>query len=178
MKSGRLSPLASPFFPAYEPVNLVVYNNGIPSMTFSSEAEALRGIPDSAIDESFPLNAQDAYELEAAEHYCAMLADLSIMEQREERARNFAYSPVRWEARRRIGLKGRPHPPSNNIIPAPRGRAVGTSRVQSLVVSSRNLRHNHGRGFIRPPSQLGKRPSHRSKVRSAITTIQQPRKQS
>ena len=183
MKSGRLSPTAAPFHPTYEPVNLVIFNDGVPSMTFSSEmgrSEALHGIDDVAIDESFPPTAQDAYEMEAAEHYCAMLADLYLLEQREERARNFAYLPARWEARRQMGLQGRPRPPMKRIAPVVHSNGPSGAGCSSLVTSSA---HHHRssrqqRRSLAAHQLRNRRSSRRNQARTLISNIQQPRKQS
>lgn len=116
-----LSPSAAPFHPTYEPVNIAIYNDGVPSLTLPSEEdrfEILHGIQDDAIDERFPLDASDAAEMELMEAFVTEMANLSVLEEREERARlTMNHIKKRWEARRRAGPSGRPRPPMHLIVP-------------------------------------------------------------
>ena len=78
MTASVLSPQAAPFHPlSYEPINLAVYNDGVPSLAFSkgSESEVLHGISDDTIDEAFPPTAEEAAELEAAELFVSMMVN-------------------------------------------------------------------------------------------------------
>ena len=61
--ASLLSPLASPFFPSTEdyPSFTSIYNNGMPAgvvVGSNAEHEILLNIPDEAIDEAFPPNAE------------------------------------------------------------------------------------------------------------------------
>lgn len=123
--SSVLSADAAPYHPSsyYEPINIAIYNDGVPSMTLMSESDRydiLHGIPDEALDEGcFPLDATDAAELEAMEAFVAEMANLSFLEEREEQARqSFNHIKKRWEVRRQSGLSVRgPRPAMNLIIP-------------------------------------------------------------
>lgn len=113
MTASVLSPGAAPFHPSFEPVHLVIYNDGVPTMSIpgGSETQILHGIQDDAIDERFPPDAVEAAELEAVETYVDMLATFSLMEEREEKAReSFIGLAKRWKARREAGLLHRPRP--------------------------------------------------------------------
>jgi hypothetical protein len=116
-----LSADAAPFHPTYEPVNIAIYNDGVPELVLTCEkdrAEILHGIQDEAIDEGFHLDAFDAAELEATEAFVWEMANLALMEEREEQARHsFNHIKKRWEARRAAGPSGRPRPAMNLIIP-------------------------------------------------------------
>lgn len=111
-----LSPLATPFQPSSSSsMNGVIFNDGVPSLV-SNDNEILHGIQDETIDECFPCDAADAAELEAVEMFVDILATLSVLEEREERARaSFTGFPKRWEARREEGLVGKPKPSHGSI---------------------------------------------------------------
>jgi hypothetical protein len=112
-----LSAQATSFQPlTYEPVDLAIYNDGVPSMVFrqGSETELLHGISDEAIDEAFPPTAQDAAEIEDAECFVALMAHFDLMERREEATRmKHTGLNKRWEARRE--LVGRPKPAMHRV---------------------------------------------------------------
>lgn len=113
-----LSPQAAPFHPHvyYEPINLAVFNDGVPSLTFrsGSETEILHGIPDEAIDEAFPPTAEEAAELEACEIFVDLMVNLAMMEEREDAIRRtHAGLQKRWEARRK--QIAHPRPPKNVV---------------------------------------------------------------
>ena len=60
-----------------------IFNQGVPSLTFSgSESEFLHTIADEAIDEAFPPNAAEAAELEAAETFVSLMAQLALLEEK------------------------------------------------------------------------------------------------
>jgi hypothetical protein len=107
--TSLLSPNAAAFHPFYEPVNVAIYNDGVPSMTLVSEEEVceiLHGIQDEALDEGFPPTAADAAELEAVAAFVECMAMLAYMEEREEEARlTFCHIKKRWEVRRSEGLQ-------------------------------------------------------------------------
>jgi hypothetical protein len=106
-----LSPLAKPFQPAFGSPTAVVCNDGLPSMVGLDIHAIVQGYQDEALDENFPPSAQEAAELEAVEMFVDILATLSMLEDREERARSsFCHVQKRWEARREDGLKGKPKP--------------------------------------------------------------------
>lgn len=117
----QLSADAKPFHPRNEPVNIAIYNEGVPCMSLRSEADRakiLHGIEDEAIDEGFPPDAEDAAELEAAEEWVMDMATFALMEEREEEARTgFVHIKKRWEARRVEGPTGRPRPAMHLIVP-------------------------------------------------------------
>jgi hypothetical protein len=120
-----LSANAEPYHPPlsyYEPIEIAIYNDGVPCLTLISEqdrCELLHNIPDEAIDEGFPLDAVDAAEIEAMEEFVVEMANLSMLEEREETARkSFNHVKKRWEARRQKGPSGHgPKPRMNLIIP-------------------------------------------------------------
>lgn len=140
---STLSANAHPFHPTetcvdmhmHEPINIAIYNDGVPSMTLSSEKDRfdiLHGIEDQALDDEFPPDAGEAAELEAAEAFVIEMVNLAILEEREERARSgFVHIQKRWEVRRAAGPSGRPRPAMNLIVPA--NHAPKHSNVKSLV---------------------------------------------
>ena len=76
----------------------------------------VQGYQDDALDENFPPSAEEAAELEAVEMFVDILATLSLLEDREEKARaSFCHIQKRWEARREGGLKGKPKPPKHLV---------------------------------------------------------------
>jgi len=112
-----LSPLAPAFSPSegFREVGICICNDGMPSLcpaNVHAEASILSGIGDDALDEYFPPTAQEAAEIEAAEVFVFMMANLDLLEEREEHARADFGSmlPKRWEARREEGLLGKPRP--------------------------------------------------------------------
>ncbi len=124
MTMSILSPLAQPFHPIMgEIVQPTIYNNGVPSMTFSgTEHEFLTYITDEVLDEAFPPTAEDAAELEATEFFVQLMATLEILEEREEAARSLhAGLQKRWEARR--GLTGKPRAPKHRVNQVHHGEA-------------------------------------------------------
>jgi len=133
-----LSPLAAPFHPTFEPVNLAIYNDGVPTLAVPDEAERelLHGIQDDALDEGFPPDAMDAAELEAVETFVDILATLSLMEDRELAAREgFVGLAKRWKARREDGLLHRPRPAKHSVhvIDHQRGKALNSINITDLV---------------------------------------------
>lgn len=189
MDSPTLSPLAAPFHPTYEPVHLCIYNDGIPSMTLTSEADCnmiLHGIQDEALDEGFPPDAHDAAELEAVETFVEMLATFALMEEREEKARNgFTFFKKRWEVRRANGLQGRPGPPKHWVDPV-QHNGLGNNHANSdnaaaLIVHNPEVaKMNHLTEKSRN-RDMARRSAEHKQVHSnhhvARILIQQPRKQ-
>jgi len=117
-----LSPTAAPYYPSlhYETYDFAIYNDGVPCMTLPDVNNLVHDIPDDAFDfdNCFPMDAYDAAEIEACEEFVVEMANLSLLEEREERARqSFNHIRKRWEVRRQNGPKGRPRPPMNLIIP-------------------------------------------------------------
>mmetsp|Transcript_105811 Transcript_105811/g.296225 ORF Transcript_105811/g.296225 Transcript_105811/m.296225 type:complete len:181 (-) Transcript_105811:258-800(-) len=122
MTVSVLSPFAQPFHPIMgEEVQPTIYNNGIPSMTFlGSEHDFLCSITDETLDEAFPPTAQEAAELEAAEFFVELMANLASLEESEEAARSLHDGlKKRWEARR--GLVGKPRAARHIISPVNHG---------------------------------------------------------
>jgi hypothetical protein len=177
---SQLNADAPPFHPMYEPVNLAIFNDGVPSMTLPSEADRakiLHGIEDEAIDENFPPDAEDAAELEEAEAFVLEMAQLALLEEREERARSgFVHIKKRWEVRRAAGPRGRPHPAMNLIVPVdhfPKHQNVKTivpfSQVHRMMVQEDKMRTHEIKRNVEP-RRIKTAVSHRQ-------PIQQPRKQ-
>jgi hypothetical protein len=126
--ASKLSVNAVPFHPSktttwshYDPMNICIYNDGAPSLTFVTEKDRydiLHGIDDEALDDVFPPDAVEAYELELAEAFVSEMAILAMLEEREEQSRqSFAQFEKRWEVRRAAGPSGRPRPAMHLIIP-------------------------------------------------------------
>ena len=176
-----LSPLATPFQPAFSAPTGVVFNNGVPSMV-ASEHDIVQGYPDAVLDENFPPSAQEAAELEAVETFVDILATLSVLEEREEKARSsFCHVKKRWESRREDGLVGKPRQAkgivdavdhanvgrplrSSDLVPfAHSNRALATELLQSRQRSRDEFRRANSRG--------DKRAHHQPRP------LQQPRKQ-
>mmetsp|Transcript_9760 Transcript_9760/g.13795 ORF Transcript_9760/g.13795 Transcript_9760/m.13795 type:complete len:192 (+) Transcript_9760:30-605(+) len=117
--NSLLSPLASPYAPPPDDQFKIIYSDGQPVAIHSgmyAGHEVLQNISDDAIDEAFPPNAEDAAELDAVEDFVRFMANISILEEEEEKARNeFNHVGRRWEARREEGLKGKPLPVTGMI---------------------------------------------------------------
>lgn len=183
-EGSTLSADAPAFYPMmYEPVNIAIYNDGVPSMILSTEKDRydiLHGIEDQALDQHFPPDAVEAAELEAAEAFVVEMANLAMLEEREERARNsFVHIQKRWEVRRAAGPSGRPRPPMNLIVPANHApKKNPTNNSKALVPCT------HHRMMVQERSHEVKM-SQRIEPRLTKTTsmthrqpIQQPRKNS
>jgi len=117
--SAILSPFANPFYPSiieHDGGFSVLYYDGIPT-GLVDEHEVIANIPDEALDEVFPPTATDAAELDAVDDFLKMLVSLSLIEDREERCRFHLglVAAKRWEAKRKDGLRGRPHLPSGRV---------------------------------------------------------------
>lgn len=184
----HLSPDAKPFHPYcfYEPIRVAIYNDGIPSLVVKSESavsEILHGIQDEALDEEFPPDAQEAAELEAVEIFVELMAQLSLLEDLEERSREkFCHIRKRWEARRKEGLKkARPRPSKNMVDRSDHNtqtNALFSTQCRSLVPNS----HHHNREKMihhemnrRADQPLKKMPLLNGQIMQR--PIQQPRKQ-
>lgn len=201
--SFALSPDAIPFHPLSsegqplhsnydhrEPIEIAIYCNGVPCLTLPTEADRstiLHGINDEAIlDEGcFPLDAIDAAELEATDAFVIEMANLALLEEREEQARqSFNHIQKRWESRRKAGLTGRPHPcmhlheANDHLV----SKSMPSTSPNSLVpVTSINHRNNHIDDKMRVKVMLYShkvtnvpRRSTNNKIRRPI---QQPRKE-
>lgn len=98
-----------------EIVQPMIYNDGLPCLTFmGTEHEFLASITDEVLDEAFPPTAEEAAELEATEFFVSLMANLAILEEREEAAMALhAGLKKRWEARR--GLAGKPRAPRHLV---------------------------------------------------------------
>jgi hypothetical protein len=187
MMEHQLSASAKPFHPYtfHDPVNSMIYNDGIPSMVMGSKdgmSQILHGIQDDALDEEFPPDAQEAAELEAVEIFVEMMAQLSLLEEMEESSRvDFHHIKKRWECRRQEGLKSRPHAPRNLV-----DRNEHKASMSSFAANCRSLvphsHHRHREQMMMTHHDAARRGG-KSKTSAAGTTasrtvIQQPRKQS
>ena len=180
MTASVLSPQAAPFHPlSYEPINLAVYNDGVPSLTFSrgSESDILHGISDESIDEAFPPTAEEAAELEAAELFVAMMVNFAMLEEREEAARlTQAGLMKRWEARRK--QVAHPRPPKHVVQRVNHGEYHLFGNPDSLVVFDHSHQVLEHRMRAKETSRVAK-PNLHSKMVKATShrkPIQQPRK--
>jgi hypothetical protein len=173
MTASVLSPLAQPFHPIMGlEVQPTIYNNGIPSLTFSgTEHEFLSCITDETLDEAFPPTAEEAAELEEAELFVALMANLAALEESEEAARALhAGLKKRWEARR--GLVGKPRAARHIVAQVNHGEPRLLDSHEIVVVDHTPLRiENRMRakehGMVKPRmnknlgAQFGhKRPIH------------------
>lgn len=116
MTASVLSPLAAPFHPIMgEEVNPTIFHNGVPVLTVQgSESDFLRTISDEALDDAFPPTAEEAAEMEAAEFFVNLMANLALLEEREEAIRaEHVGLKKRWEARR--SLEGKPKAAMHSI---------------------------------------------------------------
>jgi hypothetical protein len=174
-----LSANAAPFHPFYEPVNLAIYNDGVPCMTLVSEEEVceiLHGIQDDALDERFPPSAADAAELDAVADFVEFMAMLAYMEEREERARlTFCHIKKRWEARRSAGLIGRPRPAKHSVEEV---KHYLPKAVQSTGLVHNSHRHIEVKFRHQEFAVRQKAPHYSKHIAGARKTmpLQQPRK--
>jgi len=102
-----LSPLAKPFEPSFNMISpeFYIYNNGVPSMVdVDGEWKIIRGVSDEAIEELFPPTVQEIQEMEEVDMFVELLAEMAVLEDREENARSFADIKKRWAARRKDGV--------------------------------------------------------------------------
>lgn len=183
-----LSVSAKPFHPMLgTEVNAIIYNDGIPTLSFQgSDTEFLHSIADDAIDEAFPPTAQEAAELEAVEIFVEMMANLALLEEKEEMTR---YSEdhtglgKRWEARRE--LKNKPRPAKHSVAPVIHSSKPHAVKISDLVLF--NPERNHAslkehRMIQRETERVARLTTpHRNKVvtnrHKKQMPIQQPRKQ-
>jgi len=183
-----LSVSAKPFHPMLgTEVNAIIYNDGIPTLSFQgSDTEFLHSIADDAIDEAFPPTAQEAAELEAVEIFVEMMANLALLEEKEEMTR---YSEdhtglgKRWEARRE--LKNKPRPAKHSVTPVIHSSKPHAVKISDLVLF--NPERNHAslkehRMIQRETERVARLTTpHRNKVvtnrHKKQMPIQQPRKQ-
>ena len=179
MTASVLSPQAAPFHPlSYEPINLAVYNDGVPSLAFSkgSESEILHNISDDTIDEAFPPTAEEAAELEAAELFVSMMVNFAMLEEREEAARlTRAGLMKRWEARRK--QVAHPRPPKHIVQRVNHGEHIfGNS--DALVVFDHSHQVLEHRMRAKETSRMAKPNLHKKMAKGTALRkpIQQPRK--
>jgi hypothetical protein len=105
-----LSPLAKPFEPSLSTSRngasfFHIYNNGVPSMIHASgEFEIIEGVSDEAIENIFPPTLEELHEMDEVDVFVEMLAEIAILEDRDEAARSFADVKKRWAARRKEGV--------------------------------------------------------------------------
>lgn len=182
-----LSPLAAPFHPTFEPINIAIYNDGVPCMSVMgtrAEFEILHGIPDDALDEQFPPTAEDAAEIEAAERFVECMASLAMLEEMEEKARmSFCHIKKRWEARRSEGLHGKPRPARRDASPENHHQSANVRKQMKetslvpfkhahyfLLLTALEQRERAKTEARRMSSQTGMKMTHGQKP------IQQPRK--
>jgi hypothetical protein len=181
-EGSTLSADASPFHPKYEPVEIAIFNDGVPSMMMPTEQDRydiLHGIEDQALDEEFPPDAGDAAELEAAEAFVIEMATLAMLEEREERARHgFYHFKKRWEVRRAAGPSGRPRPAMNLIVPVDHATKNATVHIKTLVPYSHHRGVAHERTLEIKMSQRIEPRQTKMTAMSNRQTIQQPRKHS
>jgi len=180
MTASVLSPLAEPFHPMMgEVISPTIFNDGVPAFTFQgSESEFLHSITDETLDEAFPPSAEDAAELEAAEFFVGLMANLAVLEEREEAARMLhAGLKKRWEARR--GLSGKPRAPRHLVHPVRHGEPhlLNSNEIvmydhTSTIVDNR-MRAKHNTQMTKP--RMMKRSFQRTAYKKPI---QQPRKNS
>jgi hypothetical protein len=173
---SRLSADAAPFYPPEYDMGIAIYNEGVPSLVITSEADlnqVLHGIQDESLDEYFPPNAQEAAELEAVDMFVETLALLAMMEDAEERARSFSHIKKRWAARRLENIKA--HPARHMIRPAMHPQHF--PKTTSIVPYSH---HHRVQDRARVLHEMMRRtPVQRKMMMSAKTraVIQQPVKQ-
>ena len=161
----------------YEPIDIAIYNDGIPSMTVPSEegrCEILHGIEDPL--DQFPPDAEDAFEIEMAEKFVEEMANLALLEERDQRARTgFTHVKKRWEVRR-ANPHGRPKPATHLVVPA-NHVPNKAANITTLVVSSRHHRVNMQNKMR--AQELKQRTEPRNMKMTAMKhtqPIQQPRK--
>jgi hypothetical protein len=105
-----LSPLATPFEPSLSTScngapYFHIYNNGVPSMVHvSGEFEIIHGVSDEAIEQLFPPTLEELQEMDEVDVFVEMLAEMAILEDRDESARSFADIKKRWASRRKEGV--------------------------------------------------------------------------
>ena len=183
---STLSPHAAPFHPYFkkEDSQFAIYNEGMPCLVVTTEADLsnlLHGIQDEALDEGFPPDAQEAAELEAVDDFVETMAALSLLEEREERARHeFNHIKKRWEVRRAEGLRGRPRPPMHLVDPKlHKTTTMSVVAVNSIVPYSHY--HVQQEKMRLRESALSRRDFTVKKssvmVQQRRAVIQQPRKQ-
>lgn len=180
---SKLSVDAAPFRPSglwCDPVNICIFNNGEPTMTLVTEKDRydiLQGIDDDVLDQIFPPDAEEAFELETAEAFVQEMATLAMLEEREEQARStFRYYEKRWEVRRSAGPSGRPRPAMHLIVPVAHDAKIHRSDTTALAFHQISGRRS-GEQYER--SKVEKRLcSRRTKTAAPPRPIVQPRKNS
>lgn len=180
MAASVLSPLAPPFHPITgELVRPMIYNDGVPSLTFQGTVhQFLEGIADEVLDEAFSPTAEEAAELEAAEYFVELMANLASLEEKEEAARTLHTGlKKRWHSRR--GLTCKPRAPIHSTNHVHRGAACSL-KSHDLV----RLDHSppfHVENRMRAKQDILIEPKRNKKLHANLacrTPIQQPRKKS
>lgn len=172
-----LSPLAKPFRPVFGDVSLNVCNDGVPSLTSqASDSEFLHLIPDDTIDEAFPLDAQEAAELEMVDVFVGLMATLALLEEKEEATRSVhAGLRKRWEARRE--LVARPHSPKNLVAHVVNGADPKVLQWMEIVAHDHSFRNPYQRPQGKESLRLLKSKTWKNaSAKSRRKPIQQPRK--
>lgn len=104
MSQTLLSPLAKPFIPSLnDAFQFSIFNDGIPSLHPVDQRGIVTGISDEAIEDHFPPTMDELEELEEVDYFVQMLADLDLLESREEKSRDFMDVKKRWSTRRKEG---------------------------------------------------------------------------
>ena len=178
MMDARLSAEAPVFSPN---IDIAIYNDGVPSMMLVSEEDVynvLHGIEDPM--SSYPPNAEEAAELDAADEFVEAMALLALLEEREEMAReNFSFCKKRWEARRAEGLRGRPHPAKfvvNPVVHLTKSATPLHQDVKTLVRYMHASRMMDTDKMQQSKHMAGPKKNKMPHVQRRIP-IQQPRKQ-
>ena len=135
-----LSPTAPVFHPHFTAeVNTIIYNDGIPSCSFSgSSTEFFHGITDDTIEDAYPPTAEEAAELEAVEVFVELMAALAVLEDKEEKLRGDEHEGLkkRWAARRE--LVSRPRPAMHSIEPSL--HLFGNAAAASGMANNSNMK--------------------------------------
>jgi hypothetical protein len=188
MTASILSPLASPFQPSLSMMAIddygAIYSDGVPTaIAVGGEYEILHNIQDEAIDEAFPPSAEEAAELEAVENFIDILATLSLLEEREEAAReSFVGVHKRWSARRKDGLINHPRSPKHIVRHVDHGKLSNPIKATDLVPYD-HMAHSMAMASLesreRSRGNVENRAatrSHKNAGKMQRTTVHQPRK--
>lgn len=169
------------FHPTHEPINLVIFNDGVPCMTLPTEGgryDILHGIPDDTIDSNFPPEAGEAAELEDVDEFVKELSLLALLEEKEESARHgFGHFPKRWEVRRAAGPTGRPRPAMHLIVPVQHLQKPSSHNHALTLHTQARRRHVHD-GKLQAHESIRRNVErrHKGKCTSMRQPIHQPRK--
>lgn len=159
----------------------------------SGESSIIRGVSDEAIEELFPPTLEELQEMDEVDFFVAMLAEMTILEDRDERARSFADIKKRWSSRRKDGVPVGGTANSSSRESRSRARPRATSpvagvpmiyhhRVSTEIIpfnaNEARLTHFHGDSQFR--SKLNKKNSNNKasnnwSFRGNMKPIMQPR---